>query len=997
MAQRVRPKQAVEQDVTMETSIQQVNTLLETGVACIAYLRGIFDEDSFEEAQILAPRLPVSSSNPAGSQKAEQKKGETTSVKVKRLLRGRSEEADKLLDFLERGAADAIRQGYLSQLILAIYLDPSQPTNIVEAYTFTFSYETDAQGNKRPEMDVRDKLGNMVISSSSSSGSKKNRIKESDVKRQVQRLIKNLITNTQALDELPRRRYLTMRVFFTEDCPPEYQPPLFHPVDPSQADYSITTSLASEQPEVGTLGAMNTGFHGVTLHTISIAHLLETDYDENITLAECLDRNQREAATRNVVWDAEELVSSITDEDAKIKTLDPVGILDDEGKLRTVEEVQRDEALKDIRLKVGLEVDEEEQVVTSKGEADMAVKSTNLSDNEALQQALASTIEQASSQVPATQPAPIVSRQKSFRPPVPLFDEAPEAYAERSAQAAAMQLSQHSPTDIDGERLSTVDEDAEMEDGTAEQQGGGAEAPAQAEVGPSIQSIVQERAAAQGFPISSMNAFEVAEDETQLIDYTQHVGASPALPESAQRQPSGLITPPPAQPADKARKVSLSGHRQEGCCECGDSREDGDMIECSNCDVYKHCCCYGYDGAADKRIPEEFVCYPCRVDIGPVEALLNPERMPEISGALDDLRSLALFRRAIDTVWKDGVLDQGQLSARLAIDPSTAAQLITRLRDERFIVERAPPKGKGKSQARKKPQVSISRSAPQKRLKNETYFNPGKGAEADLTVLLTSTDADAEGEIESRRSTITRSKPAPPQDADEPMSSIETSSSSNPAMLAPAGGVNSKSVGVASSPQPSRDIETPEDDPIADFDGESLELQCGQPQQQVEQAGDPIFTEEEQSQQQQQQQIKKAPYVPNFSKGKGKATTNGTSPFQRASSAKIMNVPIPEQTSIDMDEDDDEPEPETIIETPPAAALAAAAATASTFKSSSSYRPLTPVTRSPSKASTTPKSNGKRSAEEAAQLEIAEAEAQIGVTTRSKRTRRCAEAAALEV
>jgi meiosis-specific protein len=74
--------------------------LLETGVACITYLRGIFDENSFSEAQILAPRAPVSSSNPAGSQKAEQKKGDTTSVKVKRLLRGRSEEADKLLDFL---------------------------------------------------------------------------------------------------------------------------------------------------------------------------------------------------------------------------------------------------------------------------------------------------------------------------------------------------------------------------------------------------------------------------------------------------------------------------------------------------------------------------------------------------------------------------------------------------------------------------------------------------------------------------------------------------------------------------------------------------------------------------------------------------------------------------------------------------------------------------------------------------------------------------------
>ena len=47
--------------------------------------------------------------------------------------------------------------------------------------------------SQRPEMDVRDKLGNMVISSSSSfgsSGRKKSKVKEGEVKRQVQRLIK---------------------------------------------------------------------------------------------------------------------------------------------------------------------------------------------------------------------------------------------------------------------------------------------------------------------------------------------------------------------------------------------------------------------------------------------------------------------------------------------------------------------------------------------------------------------------------------------------------------------------------------------------------------------------------------------------------------------------------------------------------------------------------------------------------------------------------------
>lgn len=50
-----------------------------------------------------------------------------------------------------------------------------------------------------------------------------------------------------------------------------------------------------------------------------------------------------------------------------------------------------------------------------------------------------------------------------------------------------MHLSQHSLSNIDGERLATVDEDTEMEDGTAEQEGV-AETAAQAQVGASIQS-----------------------------------------------------------------------------------------------------------------------------------------------------------------------------------------------------------------------------------------------------------------------------------------------------------------------------------------------------------------------------------------------------------------------------------------------------------------------------------------------------------------------------
>ena len=75
------------------------------------------------------------------------------------------DEGRELTGVQEMGAADAIEKGYLHQLsassvssagereliewtVLAIYLDPEDPTNIVECYTFTITYETDSDGSK---------------------------------------------------------------------------------------------------------------------------------------------------------------------------------------------------------------------------------------------------------------------------------------------------------------------------------------------------------------------------------------------------------------------------------------------------------------------------------------------------------------------------------------------------------------------------------------------------------------------------------------------------------------------------------------------------------------------------------------------------------------------------------------------------------------------------------------------------------------------------------
>lgn len=113
--------------------------------------RGLFTEDNFEDHRLTAPRLPISANNPPSSSQLEEKNKGPTSVKVKKLTRGGSDEGDKLLDYVvstarmgrnggwrdtvlihsmaqEMGAADAIEKGYLHQLSgFLLPLSPSRP------------------------------------------------------------------------------------------------------------------------------------------------------------------------------------------------------------------------------------------------------------------------------------------------------------------------------------------------------------------------------------------------------------------------------------------------------------------------------------------------------------------------------------------------------------------------------------------------------------------------------------------------------------------------------------------------------------------------------------------------------------------------------------------------------------------------------------------------------------------------------------------------------
>lgn len=76
-------------------------------------------------------------------------------------------------------------------------------------------------------------------------------------------------------------------------------------------------------------------------------------------------------------------------------------------------------------------------------------------------------------------------------------------------------------------------------------------------------------------------------------------------------------------------------------CECGDEKFEEDTICCDNCDEWQHTDCYGFASAKDTRIPDYHVCYSCL--LGKNEGKL-----------LEEMRNMALFRRALKTIWRQG-------------------------------------------------------------------------------------------------------------------------------------------------------------------------------------------------------------------------------------------------------------------------------------------------------------------------------------------------------
>jgi len=84
-------------------------------------------------------------------------------------------------------------------------------------------------------------------------------------------------------------------------------------------------------------------------------------------------------------------------------------------------------------------------------------------------------------------------------------------------------------------------------------------------------------------------------------------------------------------------------------CGCGQTNEEGDMVQCTFCAAWQHLHCYGYIGAKDPRLPEEHTCYQC----------LLGDNEPR---TLAMLQELALKRRVMHFLSRNKIKTQHELA-----------------------------------------------------------------------------------------------------------------------------------------------------------------------------------------------------------------------------------------------------------------------------------------------------------------------------------------------
>ncbi|EED82474.1 predicted protein [Postia placenta Mad-698-R] len=570
------------------------------------------------------------------------------------VTRGFTEEADKLLDFLEHGIFDALQKQYLRSFIFAVYLDSHDPGNIVEAYTFNFNYyKVPGTDVSVPVMSLDAELQNLSLS-----GAKKMRdpVSEAAAEGRVptlgEALIKNLIQATTQMDPLPKRRYATFKLFYYDHTPDDYEPAHFRPGDAQKDKWFFSTHNKDEVPERCSVGSLKTGHHAVDVRVASVSGYLPSSEDNDAPflgtttghvhaapaltpVEEAAMRLQQvqlqreDALARHVVWDADDGLCDIDADgeedpeyaagsddsnesvslgswrvhDSGVEFLEPIGIRDEDGQIVPF---PKDEAQRCPAEEVQAE------------EAQYAGRHDNVPNHVA---------------------------------------QLPKGRNPRSRRIISPMAS-IPPSDIALSTASSQNPEIESIDTQM------------------VQQLIVNKCVTGGDS-------EMLEIDTQVIpssvedpiDSFQSMG-------DADVQQEAMDTSESDDMLDKPQDKPPCGENLE--CECGVPLEDSDTCFCDGgCKRWFHTWCMGYHSAKDSCIPTQFICFDCRVKADENwDLIMVHDLYPRM---IARFRDLAIFRRAIKIAEMHNPEGLSAFTKLLGCDSTVAGQQFKRLETEGFI------------------------------------------------------------------------------------------------------------------------------------------------------------------------------------------------------------------------------------------------------------------------------------------------------------------------
>lgn len=77
----------------------------------------------------------------------------------------------------------------------------------------------------------------------------------------TQTMMKTLIQAITHMDELPRHRFATFKLFYTDTTPSDYEPPNFQPGDEQKDKWYFMTHNLEEVPDRFSVGNLDCGYH----------------------------------------------------------------------------------------------------------------------------------------------------------------------------------------------------------------------------------------------------------------------------------------------------------------------------------------------------------------------------------------------------------------------------------------------------------------------------------------------------------------------------------------------------------------------------------------------------------------------------------------------------------------------------------------------------------------------------------------------------------------